>query len=139
VAIDLVYLDLGGTVVELISYERIPVDPASQTEHFGYRMIALEVDDMKKRVLTSDAGCEIRSELEKSRHRPRTLLHHPTCIASSHLPLQSDQDGRSYHVAIDNVFATGYDAAAESVPAALSTIRTGDRLQLCGKLFTGAG
>jgi predicted enzyme related to lactoylglutathione lyase len=48
VPIDLVYLDLGGTVVELISYEGVAVDPAPQTEHLGYRMIALEVDDMEK-------------------------------------------------------------------------------------------
>ena len=40
--------DLGGTVVELIAYESIQVDPAPQTEHLGYRMIALEVDDMQK-------------------------------------------------------------------------------------------
>jgi catechol 2,3-dioxygenase-like lactoylglutathione lyase family enzyme len=48
VPIDLVYLDLGGTVVELISYEGVTVDPAPQTEHLGYRMMALEVDDMQK-------------------------------------------------------------------------------------------
>ena len=48
VPIDLVYLDLGGTVVELISYDGATVDPAPQTEHLGYRMIALEVDDMQK-------------------------------------------------------------------------------------------
>ena len=48
VPIDLVYLDLGGTVVELISYEGTTVEPAPQTERLGYRMIALEVDDMRK-------------------------------------------------------------------------------------------
>ena len=48
VPIDLVYLDLGGTVVELITYEGGAVDPAPRTEHLGYRMIALEVDDMQK-------------------------------------------------------------------------------------------
>jgi catechol 2,3-dioxygenase-like lactoylglutathione lyase family enzyme len=48
VPIDLVYLDLGGTVVELISYEGVTVDPAPQQEHLGYRMMALEVDDMQK-------------------------------------------------------------------------------------------
>src|ERR1700726_3013134 len=47
VPIDLVYLDLGGTVVELISYEGVTGDPAPQTEHLGYRMMALEVDDMQ--------------------------------------------------------------------------------------------
>jgi hypothetical protein len=60
-------------------------------------------------------------------------------LSHTHLTLLSDQDGRSYHVAIDNVFATGYGAAGESVPAPLSTIRTGDRLELCGKLCTRAG
>jgi len=48
VPIDLVYLDLGGTTVELIAYEGGAVDPAPQTEHLGYRMMALEVDDMRK-------------------------------------------------------------------------------------------
>ena len=48
VPIDLVYLDLGGTVVELISYDGIAVDPAPQRAHLGYRMIALEVDDMEQ-------------------------------------------------------------------------------------------
>ena len=48
VPIDLVYLDLGGTVVELIAYEGASVDPAPHGEHLGYRMIALEVDDMQK-------------------------------------------------------------------------------------------
>jgi len=33
VPIDLVYLDLGGTVVELIRYEGVTVDRAPQHEH----------------------------------------------------------------------------------------------------------
>jgi catechol 2,3-dioxygenase-like lactoylglutathione lyase family enzyme len=45
-----VHQQLAGTVVELISYEGAAVDPAPQTEHLGYRMIALEVDDMEKTV-----------------------------------------------------------------------------------------
>jgi catechol 2,3-dioxygenase-like lactoylglutathione lyase family enzyme len=48
VPIDLVCLDLGGTVIELISYQGAPIDPAPEREHLGYRMIALEVDDMQK-------------------------------------------------------------------------------------------
>src|SRR4051812_25944016 len=48
VPIDLVYLDLIGTVVELITYKGAAVDPAPRNEHLGYRMIALEVDDMHK-------------------------------------------------------------------------------------------
>ena len=38
----------GGTVVELIAYEGASVEPAPQKEHLGYRVIALEVDDMQK-------------------------------------------------------------------------------------------
>jgi catechol 2,3-dioxygenase-like lactoylglutathione lyase family enzyme len=47
-SIDLVYMDLGGTVVEIISYSRAAVAPAPKMEHLGYRMMALEVDDMSK-------------------------------------------------------------------------------------------
>ena len=49
-ALNLIYLDLGGTVVELISYEGVAVEPAPQKEHLGYRMIALEVDDMDRTI-----------------------------------------------------------------------------------------
>ncbi len=48
VPIGLTYLELGGTVVELISYEGAAVDPAPTGEHLGYRMIALEVEDMQQ-------------------------------------------------------------------------------------------
>ena len=48
VPMDLAYLELGGTVVELISYQGGAIDPAPQKEHLGYRMIALEVDDMQQ-------------------------------------------------------------------------------------------
>jgi len=37
VPIDLVYLDLGGTVVELISYEGASIDPAPEKDHLGYQ------------------------------------------------------------------------------------------------------
>jgi glyoxylase I family protein len=47
-ALNLVYLDLGGTVVELISYQGVPVDPMPRMEHLGYRMIAVEVEDMNE-------------------------------------------------------------------------------------------
>ncbi len=47
-AVNLIYLDLGGTVVELVTFDGVPVEPAPPLEHLGYRMIALEVDDMHK-------------------------------------------------------------------------------------------
>jgi catechol 2,3-dioxygenase-like lactoylglutathione lyase family enzyme len=48
VPMNLAYLDLGGTTVELISYEGGSVAPAPKDEHLGYRLMALEVDDMDK-------------------------------------------------------------------------------------------
>ena len=48
--IDLVYLELGGTVVELVHFDGATVAPLPETEHLGYRLIALEVDDMSTTV-----------------------------------------------------------------------------------------
>ena len=44
--LDLVYLDLGGTTVELMCYPEAKLEPSPQAERLGYRMLALEVDDM---------------------------------------------------------------------------------------------
>ena len=58
--LDLTYLDLGGTTVELLAWQGVPVDPEPKLEHLGYRMMALEVDDMDKTVAELKAkGVEI--------------------------------------------------------------------------------
>jgi glyoxylase I family protein len=44
--LDLVYMELGGTTVELMTYPQADVAPAQPGEHLGYRMMALEVQDM---------------------------------------------------------------------------------------------
>lgn len=45
--LDLVYLDLGGTTVELMTYPEAKPDAApAGGERLGYRMMALEVEDM---------------------------------------------------------------------------------------------
>src|SRR5262249_57569811 len=49
VILDLVYLDLGGTGIELIKYA-VPAAPAPAQEHLGYRMMALEDSDMTSTV-----------------------------------------------------------------------------------------
>lgn len=48
VPMDIVYLELGGTVIELIRYDGATVDPSPEKEHLGYRMMAIEVEDMTK-------------------------------------------------------------------------------------------
>ena len=45
--LNLVYLDLGGTTIELMSYTESKPAPRVEGEHLGYRMMALEVDDMQ--------------------------------------------------------------------------------------------
>jgi len=49
-ALNLVYLGLGGTTVELMNWEGVPVAPGPdpEKERLGYRMMAIEVDDMKE-------------------------------------------------------------------------------------------
>jgi len=50
VPMDLVYLDLAGTMVELITYRGATLAPDPGKEHLGYRMMAHEVDDMQRTV-----------------------------------------------------------------------------------------
>jgi catechol 2,3-dioxygenase-like lactoylglutathione lyase family enzyme len=45
-ALRIVYLGLGGTGIELMTYEGVPVEGAPGTPHRGYALMALEVDDM---------------------------------------------------------------------------------------------
>ncbi len=59
-------------------------------------------------------------------------------LSHTHVRLRGD-DGQYYDIAIDNVFADGYDQAGEQVPAPLSEIKRGDRLEVCGKPYTSGG
>jgi len=49
-ALDLVYLDLGGTVIEVITYEGVKPGPAASGVHLGWNLAAIEVEDMTKAV-----------------------------------------------------------------------------------------
>lgn len=48
--LQLTYLDLGGTTIELIWYSESTPQPAPREEHLGYRMMALEVENMDQAV-----------------------------------------------------------------------------------------
>ena len=50
VPLNIVYLDLGGTAVELMAYDGGAVAPLPADEHLGYRMMALEVADMQSTI-----------------------------------------------------------------------------------------
>jgi catechol 2,3-dioxygenase-like lactoylglutathione lyase family enzyme len=42
------YLSLGGTGIELLKYEGVPVEDRTSKLHRGYRLMALEVDNMER-------------------------------------------------------------------------------------------
>jgi catechol 2,3-dioxygenase-like lactoylglutathione lyase family enzyme len=46
--LELVYLDLGGTTVELMTYPDAAPGKREEGERLGYRMMALEVEDMDR-------------------------------------------------------------------------------------------
>jgi hypothetical protein len=60
-----------------------------------------------------------------------------TELSHTLLKLKADADGQVYSVAIDNVFASGYDEAGAAVPAPLDSIAVGDHLEVCGQPFPG--
>lgn len=57
-------------------------------------------------------------------------------LSHTHLSLKGD-DGKTYDVAIDNVFASGYAQNTKGVPAPLNSIAVGDKLEVCGIPFSG--
>ncbi|WP_295997148.1 hypothetical protein [Rugamonas sp.] len=63
-------------------------------------------------------------------------FRHGVELSHTHVSLRADQDGRVYDVAMDNVFATGFQAGRTGIPPPLNTIRVNDRLQLCGQLYS---
>ena len=44
--LDIVYMELGGTTVEIMTYPTAAIPPASTERRLGYQLMALEVDDM---------------------------------------------------------------------------------------------
>jgi hypothetical protein len=57
-------------------------------------------------------------------------------LTHTRLYLRADQDGKSYDVAMDNVYAVDYVKNATTMPKSLAAIKINDRLSLCGKKYT---
>lgn len=57
-------------------------------------------------------------------------------LSHTHLKLRGS-DGDTYDVAIDNVFAAGYQPHSKKVPEPLNTIEVGDKIEACGIPFKG--
>src|SRR6185437_201087 len=80
--LDLVYLELGGTTVELLSYPGAKVGAAPSGIHLGYNLIALEVEDMQKALAflktkgVAPVGADRARDLCPRRNcRPERLSH----------------------------------------------------------------
>ena len=58
-------------------------------------------------------------------------------LSHTHVQLIGDADAKTYDIAVDDVFASGYRPRQEVVPAPLDQIKTGDRLSLCGIPYKG--
>jgi hypothetical protein len=54
----------------------------------------------------------------------------------THVNLKADQDGKTYDVAMDNVFAVDYVKNSTAVPKSLAAITVGSRLEVCGLKYT---
>lgn len=54
----------------------------------------------------------------------------------THVNLKADQDGLTYDVAMDNVFAVDYVKGASAMPKSLAAIKLGDHLEVCGTKYT---
>lgn len=57
-------------------------------------------------------------------------------LSHTHLTIKADSDKQLYDVAMDNVFADGYIENAQKIPTPLSTIKVGERLELCGQRYS---
>lgn len=56
------------------------------------------------------------------------------------LTMKADQDGKTYQVAMDNVYATDYVKNSTSMPASLAALKAGTRLEVCGEKYSdGSG
>ncbi|MDC8756016.1 hypothetical protein [Janthinobacterium fluminis] len=57
-------------------------------------------------------------------------------LSHTHINVRPDGDSRVYDVAMSNVYARDYVRNANNIPKSLAALRTGDKLELCGKLYT---
>jgi hypothetical protein len=60
-------------------------------------------------------------------------------LSHTHVTLKSDQNGKLYDVAMDNVYAVDYVKNSSSIPPSLAAIKINDHLELCGQLYTSGG
>jgi hypothetical protein len=58
-------------------------------------------------------------------------------LTHTHIRIRGDVDGKTYDLAVDDVFAAGYEPQLSSVPPPLSSIVVGQHLEACGLPYAG--
>ncbi len=58
-------------------------------------------------------------------------------LRHTHIRIRGDADGKTYDLAVDDVFAAGYQVSGDTVPAPLNSIQVGQRLEACGLPYAG--
>lgn len=58
-------------------------------------------------------------------------------LTHTHIRIRGDADGKAYDLAVDDVFAAGYQPHVAEVPAPLASIAVGDHLEACGLPYAG--
>ena len=77
-SLGIVYLDLFGTGIELLTYTGMPVEAAPQKPQLGYRMMALEVEDMDRAFQhLKTAGIEPSWGPVRTDHYTRAEIRYP--------------------------------------------------------------
>jgi hypothetical protein len=62
---------------------------------------------------------------------------HGIPLTHTHIRIRGDADGQPYDLAVDDVFAAGYEPRRAEVPPPLSTIVVGQHLSACGIAYPG--
>lgn len=58
-------------------------------------------------------------------------------LTHTHIRIRGDADGKAYDLAVDDVFAAGYQPHVSAIPAPLDSIGVGDHLEACGIPYAG--
>ena len=62
---------------------------------------------------------------------------HGIPLTHTHIQIRGDSDGKTYDIAVDDVYAAGYQPRLAAVPAPLDTITVGQHLEACGLPYNG--
>ena len=58
-------------------------------------------------------------------------------LTHTHIRIRGDADGKAYDLAVDDVFAAGFNPHVAEVPAPLASIAVGQHLEACGLPYAG--